>query len=100
MSENEIINAREDKYGSFEDGAKLMQAFKDTLRASEGFSRLYPYQREAVEMMTHKLSRIINGDGQYLDSWRDIVGYCQLVVDTMGKNGGYRDSKVEYFEVD
>ena len=34
-------------------------------------------------MMQHKIGRILNGDPAYLDSWVDIVGYTQLVVNEL-----------------
>ena len=41
------------------------------------------YQREGLEMIAHKISRILNGDPNYDDSWVDIAGYAQLVVDAI-----------------
>jgi hypothetical protein len=40
-------------------------------------------QREACEMIAHKLGRIVNGDPNYADSWVDIAGYAQLVVNEL-----------------
>jgi hypothetical protein len=34
-------------------------------------------------MIAHKISRIVNGDANYMDSWVDIVGYAQLVIDKL-----------------
>jgi hypothetical protein len=42
------------------------------------------YQREALEMIAHKIARIINGDPNYADSWVDIAGYAKLVADRLG----------------
>lgn len=36
-------------------------------------------------MILHKVSRIINGDPSYADSWRDIAGYAQLIVNELDK---------------
>jgi hypothetical protein len=41
---------------------------------------LHADQQEALDMICHKIGRIINGDANYDDSWRDIAGYAQLVV--------------------
>jgi hypothetical protein len=46
----------------------------------DGLERLAPDQREALEMMQHKIARILNGDATYLDNWVDLVGYLQLVA--------------------
>ena len=40
-------------------------------------------QREALEMVAHKIGRILNGDPNYHDSWHDIVGYAKLVADRL-----------------
>ena len=37
-------------------------------------------------MIAHKIGRILNGDPNYLDSWIDIVGYAQLIVDRLHKD--------------
>ena len=36
-------------------------------------------------MIFHKLARIANGDPTYIDSWTDIAGYAQLVVDDLNE---------------
>ena len=38
-------------------------------------------------MICHKLGRIINGDPNYDDSWLDIAGYAQLIVNRLRKDG-------------
>ena len=40
-------------------------------------------QVEALDMICHKIGRIINGDPDYADSWHDIAGYAQLVADRL-----------------
>ena len=42
---------------------------------------------ESLEMVQHKIGRIVNGDPTYLDSWVDIVGYTQLVIDELLSKG-------------
>lgn len=45
--------------------------------------RLQPDQQEALDMICHKIGRILNGDPDYADSWHDIAGYAQLVADRL-----------------
>lgn len=40
-------------------------------------------QYEALDMIAHKIARIINGDPDYADSWDDIAGYAKLVADRL-----------------
>jgi len=45
--------------------------------------QLAPDQREALEMIQVKIARIINGDPNYADNWRDIEGYARLVANRL-----------------
>ena len=82
MKIGQILEERGSRYGEFEDQARLSQALKDTMRHG-GWDRLGDDQKEALEMMAVKMARILNGDPDHIDSWIDIVGYTQLVVDRM-----------------
>lgn len=53
---------------------------------SKNWQSLAPDQKEALEMIAHKIGRILNGDPNYHDSWHDIVGYTKLVADRL-ENG-------------
>ena len=76
----ETLGSRAKDYGHFRDGAALMQALKATARGWPGWEgRMAPYQREAVDMILHKLGRILNGNPDHIDSWHDIAGYATLV---------------------
>jgi hypothetical protein len=41
---------------------------------------LLPHQRESLDMIQHKISRILNGDPNIVDSWADIAGYAHIVA--------------------
>jgi len=73
------LAARGKRYGDFADHAQITQDLKDVMRATEGWERLTPSMREALEMNAHKIGRILNGDPEYADSWHDIAGYAVLV---------------------
>jgi len=79
-----ILEERGQRYGVFADHANIAQALKDEMRTSPGWKRLSPDQREALEMVQHKVARILNGDPDYADSWVDIAGYAQLVANRLG----------------
>jgi hypothetical protein len=53
------------------------------MHATEQWQDLAPDQREALEMIQHKVARILNGDPSYHDSWHDIAGYATLVADRL-----------------
>lgn len=84
MTNNQIdavLAERGKRYGKFEDHAKISQSLQATMRhASSRWDKMQPDQREALEMIAHKIARILNGDPDYLDNWIDIAGYAQLVA--------------------
>lgn len=79
------LSERGKRYGEFEDGAKIMQSLKTVMRETEGWSRLTPSQREGLEMIQHKIGRVLNGDSNYDDNYRDIAGYATLLLEECKK---------------
>lgn len=82
-SVDQILGERGNRYGTFESNAKTCQLLKNVLHSQDGWYRLSYVQREAVEMMMHKISRLVNGDATYLDTVVDIAGYNQLMLEHM-----------------
>lgn len=78
-----IITERGSRYGKFKDGAEIMQSLKDTMRDVDGWNNLTASQKEALDMIQHKIGRILNGDPTYDDSWKDIAGYATLIVNEL-----------------
>ncbi len=83
MSIQAVLADRGSRYGEFTDHARITQAIKRAMADSPNWSSLPDDMREALEMIAHKAGRILNGDPLYLDSWVDIVGYTQLVVNRL-----------------
>lgn len=79
----EILDERGKRYGKFKDHAELCQNLKHTMILTDVWQILEPDQRESLEMICHKIARILNGDPNYADSWIDIAGYAQLVADRL-----------------
>lgn len=75
------------RYGDFPGHAKITQGLKRTMQASPKWDSLTDQQREALEMVAHKIGRILNGDPNYHDSWHDIIGYTKLVADELAEGG-------------
>lgn len=85
---HDILEQRGRRYGDFNDHATLSQNLKNQL-AKVGFytnPKFKLIHREAVDMILHKLARIVNGDPDYDDSWVDIAGYATLVADHIKKS--------------
>lgn len=70
---------RGSRYGAFPGHAKITQEMKLAMQASAKWDHLAYDQKEALEMVVHKIGRILNGDPDYIDSWTDIIGYTRLV---------------------
>lgn len=80
------LTERGSRYGKFKDHAKITQELKQAIfRHMDNVSRveLDNDQQEALEMICHKIGRIVNGDPDYADSWIDIAGYAKLVADRL-----------------
>jgi hypothetical protein len=78
-----LITERGSRYGKFKDGAEIVQSLKDTMRDADGWNNLTASQKEALDMIQHKIGRILNGDPTYDDSWKDIAGYATLIVNEL-----------------
>ena len=79
------LEERGSRYGTFTGHAEVTQGLKRFM-ANELAKRnkvLADDQWEALEMVAHKIGRIINGDADYSDSWIDIAGYTKLVADRL-----------------
>jgi hypothetical protein len=76
-----VLNEREKNYGDYGDVSDTSQRIKNVLRQNPNWDELYQFQRESLDMIANKIARIVNGDKDYVDSWVDISGYAQLVVD-------------------
>lgn len=83
MTVKEILMQREARYGEFPDNAEISQKIKEIFKSTPNWDILASCKKEALEMIAHKIARILNGDVNYDDNWVDIVGYAQLVVDEM-----------------
>lgn len=81
----EVLEERGKRYGKFVGHAAVTQSLKATIERflEERANELVPDQQEALDMICHKIGRIVNGDPNYADSWVDIAGYAQLVADRL-----------------
>lgn len=81
----ETLADRGKLYGSFEGHTRISQALKLAMLQTPKWAVLADDQKEALEMVVHKIARILNGDPNYHDSWHDIIGYTKLVADRLAK---------------
>ena len=75
-SVDNVLDERAKDYGKFIEGAEIMQLLKRVVH-SYIEARNTPLafdQREAIDMIIHKLGRIINGNPDKVDHWVDVKG--------------------------
>jgi hypothetical protein len=82
------LEERGNRYGSFTEHAIITQRIKRAYLDSPNWEQLPDFMKEALEMVAHKIGRILNGDPMYADSWHDIIGYTKLVENELTKTGG------------
>lgn len=85
---DETLKERGSRYGKFVDHAAVTQDMKAAIKAHAMVvgTRFTPDQQEALDMICHKIGRIVSGDPNYADSWHDIAGYAKLVEDRLNGN--------------
>lgn len=85
------LEERGSRYGEFTSHASITQDIKRAMKGDTGHAAAYGSKwnaisddkKEALEMIAHKIGRILNGDANYKDSWVDIEGYAHLVSITL-----------------
>jgi len=80
---SELIADREATHGDYFVNTTVMQRTKDLWRGAGGWDKLTPAQRESLEMIAHKVGRILGGDPNHKDHWLDVAGYAKLVADKL-----------------
>lgn len=85
---DEILKERGGNYGDFHTQANLSQTLKAIVNQhynSVHGEAMPNFMAESLAMICHKIARIVNGNPIYADSWQDIAGYAQLVVNILEK---------------
>ncbi len=97
-----ILEEREKTHGAFSDHALYAQQIKNLLRdlAKAGSKHLTAVQTEALEMIAHKIGRILAGDPNHKDHWDDIAGYAVLVSKELTLRAQIPDIPVDRQPVD
>ena len=82
---DKVLDERGSRYGSFAGHADVSQSLKASINyaLAQRSKVLDADQAEALDMICHKIARIVNGDPDYVDSWVDIAGYAKLVADRL-----------------
>lgn len=85
---HDVLLERGSNYGPFDKHALITQKLKAVIAEGRGKERPFnAYAAEALEMICHKIGRIVNGNAEYADSWVDIAGYATLVAEIIKEQG-------------
>mgnify|MGYP003603945798 CR=1 FL=1 len=90
-----VLSERGSRYGSLMDNATISQKLKEILHNSTNWEAMPPDMKEALHMIVHKISRIVEGDFEYDDSWIDISGYSTLIVERLHQDIKKREVEPE-----
>ena len=79
---SELLNEREATHGDFRRTAHTAQAIKTALENGDAWAwpDMLPVMREALHMIASKMARIVEGNPNEADHWRDIAGYAELAL--------------------
>lgn len=78
MSVKAVLDERKTTHGPYEVHAQITQDLKYTMQECRGYHTLPHYHRETLDMIAHKIGRILAGDPDFRDHWIDIAGYAEL----------------------
>lgn len=72
------LEERAKTHGSYRLHSECCQSIKDIMHKSPNWPGLQAHQKETLEMVAHKVARILVGNPDEKDHWHDIQGYSKL----------------------
>lgn len=83
MSIQETLAQRAKTHGDFRENGRIMQALKDRMIETVNWPDLPDEQKEALQMIQHKIGRILSGNNNEPDHWLDLSGYATLIYNIL-----------------
>lgn len=74
-----LLRERHATHGDYADHAAITQQLKASMHNNPGWLRLNHMQAETLDMIAHKIGRILAGDPNFPDHYDDIAGYARLI---------------------
>lgn len=78
VTNNAVLLERGGRHGPAVEQFDIAQEIKAACRRGRSWENLHSQQKEIVEMLATKLSRIVSGDPMYVDHWSDLKGYSEI----------------------
>lgn len=76
-----LLTERQTTHGSFEQNAEFSQKMKFFMHSCPSWKHLTYVEREAMDMIALKFSRILSGKSLERQHWEDVVGYAKLALE-------------------
>jgi hypothetical protein len=80
---DKLIQEREKTHGSFYENAIIAQNLKFSMRDHPHWEEMMAVERQSLEAIADKISRIIASPRFFAEHWNDIAGYAKLAA-TLG----------------
>ncbi len=81
---DQLLAERGKTHGDYTKHARVTQAIKRVIQ-NELEGTLRDFQQESLDMIAHKIGRIVAGDADHADHWDDVAGYARLVSDRLAQ---------------
>jgi hypothetical protein len=85
METKELLVERGKTHGDYTVHARITCNIKAMMHNEDNWKGLKATQAESLDMIAHKIGRILAGDPDFRDHWDDIAGYAKLVADRCTK---------------
>lgn len=73
-----LTYTRKQSHGKIQDVGEVSQKLKAITHTSKNWETMSNSQREALDLIVHKMARILVGDPDFKDHWDDIAGYARI----------------------
>lgn len=73
-----LLSERQTTHGEFSHNAIYGQQLRSLFRSSPRWPEIPPVQREALDNIATKMSRILSGQADRIQHWEDVEGYARL----------------------
>jgi len=75
------IPNRDHQHGGLENVGAMAQSLKIAIRTGKNWHLLTPGEQEALDMIAHKISRILSGANPHSrEHWTDLAGYAHAAM--------------------
>lgn len=77
---NGVVSERDSRHGGFDKVSRVSQDLKRVMVSSPNWCHLSDVHKEGLEMVVHKIARVLCGDENYEDNYVDISGYSSVIL--------------------